>query len=351
MEPACSYASSRRDASAIRAAVCVGDPEGCITWLSTVRTIMSATKATRCAPSRGAAIASRPDTIDGGRIDEGARVRRQQGQQLAVAAVGGRHDRPEQAVPAGSLEHAARRLLDGGDRVVVMHVEGHPDEREEALQLVGHHRLGEGRLRADLVVDRLPADPDLLREAAHGHRRPAVSRGRLDGGLDDAPRIVVASTVAAGRAQPAPLMSRRRALDGLEVDLVAHAAVRAAPVVGDCRTRRSRRRSPRARRRRPRRTRSRSPGQRAASRPSAGAVPAPRAVGATGTRASVAAPRRRAVARQDLVALARAAMFARLMSPSKCASTRGSITRRQTAGTIASRIIPAYPVGSTGDSS
>ena len=39
------------------------------------------------------------------------------------------------------------------------------------------------------------------------------------------------------------------------------------------------------------------------------------------------------------------------MSPSKCASTRGSITRRHTGGTRASTIIPAYPVGSTGDSS
>ena len=66
------------------------------------------------------------------------------------------------------------------------------DEREEARQLVGHDRLGEGRLRADLVVDGLPAHPDLLGEAAHGHRRPAVPRRRLDGSLDDAPRIVVA---------------------------------------------------------------------------------------------------------------------------------------------------------------
>ncbi len=43
-------------------------------------------------------------------------------------------------------------------------------------------------------------------------------------------------------------------------------------------------------------------------------------------------------------------MFARDRSPSKCRRTRGSITRRQTAGTMASTIIPAYPVGSTGDS-
>jgi hypothetical protein len=44
-------------------------------------------------------------------------------------------------------------------------------------------------------------------------------------------------------------------------------------------------------------------------------------------------------------------MFARVMSPPKCASTRGSITRRHTGGSSASTIIPAYPVGSTGDSS
>ena len=47
----------------------------------------------------------------------------------------------------------------------------------------------------------------------------------------------------------------------------------------------------------------------------------------------------------------RGLMFARLMSPPKWASTLGSITRRQTAGTMASTIIPAYPVGSTGLSS
>ena len=47
----------------------------------------------------------------------------------------------------------------------------------------------------------------------------------------------------------------------------------------------------------------------------------------------------------------RGLMLASERSPPKWATTRGSITRRQTAGTIASTIMPAYPVGSTGDSS
>ena len=60
-------------------------------------------------------------------------------------------------------------------------IEGHPDEREEAIELVSHDRLGEGGLRADLVVDGLPAHADLLGETRAGlcaALRRAQSQGR-----------------------------------------------------------------------------------------------------------------------------------------------------------------------------
>ena len=213
-------------------AVCFGDPEGCITWLSTVRTIMSATRATRCALSRGAAIASRPETIE-----VAARSGRSSSSSAAAAArcrcrgsptrspAGGRSRGPARAPPRDACSTAATGSSGCASKAI-------STSDEEALQLVGHDRLGERRLRADLVVDGLPAHPDLLGEAAHGHRRPAVSRCGLDGRLDDA--AAHRGGVNRGGVQPcrAPLASCRRAFDALEVRLVAHAAVRAAPVLG-----------------------------------------------------------------------------------------------------------------------
>ncbi len=48
---------------------------------------------------------------------------------------------------------------------------------EEQVQLAHHHRLGELRLAAELVVDRLPADADEVGELAHRQCSPAVLGG------------------------------------------------------------------------------------------------------------------------------------------------------------------------------
>ena len=136
-------------------------------------------------------------------------------------------------------------------------------------------------------------------------------------------------------------------LERHEVDLLAHAAVRAAPVGRDV-----------------------GPGgagrealvlvagldlvgvaaagQRAASTSAAALVEDAR-LGAG--RRDPCDRRARAVPREERVALARADVGPASRRRRSGRRTRGSITRRQTAGTIASTIIPAYPVGSTGDSS
>ena len=55
----------------------------------------------------------------------------------------------------------------GGDQVVGLVVEGLGDDSQEALELGQDHRLGERRLGPDLVVDGLPAHPDLGRQPGH----------------------------------------------------------------------------------------------------------------------------------------------------------------------------------------
>ena len=50
------------------------------------------------------------------------------------------------------------------------------DHAEEPVELAQDHRLGQPRLGADLVVDRLPADPDRVGEPGHRHLRPADCR-------------------------------------------------------------------------------------------------------------------------------------------------------------------------------
>ena len=329
------------------------------------------------------------------RGEQRLRVRRQQRQQLGVRAVGGRDHRVQQPVVLRQLEHAARGRADRPGQVVGMPVEGGLDGREEPVELGEDHRLGQGGLGADLVVDRLPADPDPLGQPRHRHLRPAAGRWsaprprRRSAAAGEwrhaavmgvrsreatpsaaQPSRLSASTgheavaAASSRGAPRPGSRRGRAsrrrhrarrtrgpsprtcrgphrgrgrprsasgtdpLDGLEVELVAHPAVGAAPGVGDVLSTRCRPRSPRARRRRRRRRCSRSPGHRAASTSSS--PTRPKLPGLPRDPPDSFAAGRAYLAR--ILSRLRGLRLARLRSPSKCASTRGSITRRHTAG-------------------
>src|SRR6188472_2069422 len=126
--------------------------------------------------------------------------------------------------------------------------------------------------------------------------------------------------MACGRWPPRGSSQRKRSLPGpvlvgLEVDLVAHAAVGAGPLVGDV-----------APRRPGRETLARVPRRLVVDVTAGGAAPA----------AHEAAPWR-ARMRPRL----RGWMLARVTSPSKCSTRRWSITRRQSGGNQASTIIPA----------
>ena len=101
----------------------------------------------------------------------------QQRQQLAVGSLRAAQDRVQQRVGAGEVEDAVRRRLDRGHQVIRMVRERRVDAVEEQLHLAHHHRLGELRLGAELVVDGLPADPDAVGELAHRDRPPAALRG------------------------------------------------------------------------------------------------------------------------------------------------------------------------------
>ena len=167
-------------------AVCCGDADGCMTWLSTTRTTMSMA-ASSCSATQLHVV--RRDPVDhhrlGGR-EQRARVGGQQREQLGVRAMRGRDDGLEQQVVLGGLEHGARRVADRGDQVGRVRVEGHGDQAEEPLQLAQDHPLREQRLRADLVVDGLPAHADHVGEPRHRHLGPADLGGQGHGRVDDA---------------------------------------------------------------------------------------------------------------------------------------------------------------------
>ena len=93
-----------------------------------------------------------------GRPEQRLGVGRQQREQLALRTLAAAEDRVQQRVGAGQLEHPAGGRLDRADQVVGVVLEGRVDDLEEQLELAQHHRLGQLRLAADLVVDRLPAD-------------------------------------------------------------------------------------------------------------------------------------------------------------------------------------------------
>ena len=237
---------------ATAAAVADGLAEGPTTWLSTRRTIVSATSAVS-GPGSSGVVRSRPrDTTSAAPCSSrSARVVRN-GRRSSAAPVGGGHDREQERVAPRAHQHRAGGPADRGHRVVRVGVEGGLDDREEAGQLVQDHRLGQERPRSHLVVDRLAADSRRLRDPRHRQGRPAVFAGQCDRGLDDAP------AGPAGRRFDSTA-SCRRLVPRLEVDLLPHAAVRAAPVVRHGGPGRPQPAGPRAERRPRRRTRTRSP--------------------------------------------------------------------------------------------
>ena len=163
-------------------AVSCGLPDGCITWLSTTRTIRSIAASRRPAGASRAGfwVRRHPLAHDGlGGLEQRLGVRGQQGQQLGVGAVGGRDDGLEEAVVLRQLEHSAAGAADGGHQVVRVRVEGALDLGQEQRQLAQHHLLGQLGLRPDLVVDGLPADAHPVRELGHGDRGPPGLAGQL----------------------------------------------------------------------------------------------------------------------------------------------------------------------------
>ncbi len=267
-----------------------------MTWLSTTRTTMSM--------AASSSLGAQLDVVRRDPVDETALAVDSSAPACVVSSGSSSVSAPwvaetialQQQVVLGGLEHRARRVADRGDQVGRVGVEGDRDQPEEPLQLAQDHRLGEQRLRADLVVDRLPADPDHVGQPGHRHLGPAGLGGQRHGRVDDAlthrhrrrghghERYGAQRAGSRSRGRSRPSRGRRS---------------RGSTSCPARRPRPSRPRSPRARRRpRPRR-RSRSPGTgRRAPRPARPARPTARR---SSTQLLV---RGRRVRREDLVALA-----------------------------------------------
>ena len=220
------------------------------------------------------------------------------------------------------------------------------DHREEALELAQDHRLGQRRLGADLVVDGLPAHADPLGEPRPSSPRPSPtsvvssdrgatmrSRSRSEGwsrrhprnrrprqpprgrqagsAVDSGTKSTFSRTPQSGQHQSSGIVGPGRA-GGEALVLVA--------------------------RRRPRRC--------SRSRGSARRAP-PRRLSRTRRRPRSAAAAARLLRRRRTSPGSGRACAGRgwrgVRSPSKCASTRGSITRRHTAGTMREHDHPGVP--------
>ena len=116
------------------------------------------------------------------------------------------------------------------------------DFDQEAVALAQHERLGELVARAELLVERLAADPGGGRDIGHRDLRPGAALQLAVGGVEQrvAQQLTrgerVGGALASALISPSGSVRLERVGDacsaGLEVDLVAHAAVRAGPLIG-----------------------------------------------------------------------------------------------------------------------
>ena len=160
----------------------------------------------------------------------------------------------ERVLGRGGQEHVERgRQSRGG--VVEVFAHRAIDGLQEAIDLAHHERLGELFARAELLVQGLTTHARGGGDVAHRDLRPSLSaelvaRGVQQGFAQQLARgLGVGSAVAReGDLRRPPAVAGRLALraasgrgprslpaapHGLEVDLLAHAAVRAGPVVGN----------------------------------------------------------------------------------------------------------------------
>src|SRR5262245_48846335 len=120
-----------------------------------------------------------------------------------------------------------------------MPANGGVDLVEEALPLVDDERLGELFAAAELLVEGLAADAGGTRDVGHRDLRPGAALQLVAGSSEQGLAQQLARGLRVGRAGGCHGRDRLSGsghltpLVGLEVDLVAHAAVGAGPVIGD----------------------------------------------------------------------------------------------------------------------